>query len=525
MKLWNLPFFLPSLLGLQCDVVVLTSTNSTLQFESCRIPSFTMAEESTAETVIKSIFLTVFISLAIIGNTIVCVSIYKFKRLQTMTNYYVFNLAIADFLYGLTGMPLLLITTIAGKWMLGSALCQLSGTLQTLFVLVSIWTLCLISVNRYFAVGQHASYKSVYKKKRVLLSIACVWFIAAVVSSAPQFGWSSIIQGDNFCTIDGKDHISYSIFVVIFGYIAPLVVLIFLYTKIFLLLREHEKKMLDVRGGARKEAYSDNDRDSVEMSSTYKIESNRKDNILHDVHLNDIDVVEAVRPSEHKESSSDKFSTIERDGGEVNSNVNMTNDLKIPDQQEGSRNSEVFYQDEGANGCLDVSAHNEESDISRTASGSGTHLMANKKQIMNVTYRLETKEEQLSFRKPRTLSGIANALKMRRSTNSKKIKKFRTEARITRMLFVVVAVFFMCWTPLVIGTVLYAFNAEPKNFNLFSLGFVVASMNSICNPIIYAFMNQAFRKAFKDLFTGCKLGTDEPQTESQVQRTTGKITK
>ena len=486
-----------------------------------------MAEQSTVEIVIKSIFMSVFIVLAIIGNIIVCIAIKKYKRLQTMTNYYVFNLAIADLLYGLTGMPMLLITTVAGRWILGPALCQLSGTLQTLFVLVSIWTLCLIGVNRYFAVGKHSSYKSIYKKKRVFISIGSVWFTAGLISIAPHFGWSSILQGDNFCTINGKDDISYSIFVILFAYIAPLVLLTGLYTKIFFLLKEHEKKMTAMRG-SRKETRTESDFDSVDMSSTYKMENIKTEVDVRDVRFDNGGSM-IVQPPVNKElscvssiPSESPSSMIKEDGVEVNSNINTTNEpsadaVESPDQSEESGNKDVVEESSKESRYLDTSTENhnqdEGSNNSRTASGSGVNLIVYTKQSSNITF--EGKDEgTVQPRKTRTLSSIANALKKRRSTNSKKIKKFRLEAKITKMLFVVVAVFFICWTPLVIGTVLYAFNAEPKNFNLLSLGFVVASMNSICNPIIYAFMNQPFRKAFKDLMTGCKSRADESHTES-----------
>jgi len=484
-----------------------------------------MAKDSTAEIVIKSIFMSVFILLAILGNIFVCIAIKKYKRLKTMTNYYVFNLAIADLLYGLTGMPLLLVTTVTGEWVLGHALCQLSGTLQTLFILVSIWTLCLIGINRFIAVSKHASYKSIYRKKRVFISIAIVWCVACIVSVCPLLGWSSIKEGDNFCTINGKDNISYSVFVIIFAYIAPLVVLSGLYTKIFFLLREHEKRMMEIRGGGSFKSKSESEYDSVELSSTYKIENtigtlgdirfdNTNDELSHRTSKNDYhDLQNKSIPQECSSSEN---------GGEVNSNSNENEqvglDLKNPRHDNEGENNVALESQSKRSECSPASDQRSSPDenvrSSRTASGSAIHLILDTNQTVNATFHSDTNEGSLKPRKNRTLSGIANAIKKRRSTTSKKIKKFRSEAKITKMLFVVVAVFFVCWTPLVIGTVLYAVNAEPKNFNLLSLGFLVASMNSICNPIIYAFMNESFRNAFRDMFAGCRSPTEEPRTES-----------
>ena len=486
-----------------------------------------MAEFSTAEIVVKSIFMSVFTLLAIIGNILVCIAIRKYKRLMTMTNYYVFNLAIADLLYGLTGMPLLLITTVAGKWILGPALCQLSGTLQTLFVLVSIWTLCLIGINRYVAVAKHASYKSIYRKKRVFISIGIVWFAASLVSVSPHFGWSSIRQGDSFCTINGKDDISYSVFVILFAYIAPLLVLSCLYTKIFFLLREHEKKMMEMKG-LRSKANTESDYDSIELSAVSKINSMTKGENIHDVRLSNSGIELLRHTNIEADVAPDNRiplgSSSSGNGGEIESNAynaidQRENEDEVSGQVTGTGKDVILESAVEKNGYLDVSTRHDFTDESALApdrtSSSAIHLIYDAKQtVPNTPPTNTTNEGVMQPRKGRTLSGIANALKLRRSTTTKKIKKFRLEARITKMLFVVVAVFFVCWTPLVVGTILYAVNAEPKNFNLLSLGFVIASMNSICNPIIYAFMNDSFRKAFKDLFSGCKGFTEEPQTES-----------
>ena len=478
-----------------------------------------MAEPTLGETVVKSIFLTIFIILAIGGNILVCVAIRLNKRLRTLTNYYVFNLAIADLLFGLTGMPLLLVTSIAGKWILGDALCQLSGVLTTLFVLVSIWTLSLIGVNRYFAVGRPNSYKSTYRKKRVLISIGCVWGMAFLVAIAPVLGWSRIRQGDNFCTIDGKKHISYSVFIILGAYLCPLIILVSLYTKIFLILKEHEKTMAGMRGGAGsiKGGYSEGEFDSIDYSSSHKTDG-KGSSLPRDVKLDANDDAQKNNTVENKQ-----IPDRNRTGGELNANTkfqpeNLNGTAQNPDREEVPRNGNLKsdenadhreQNDDNADHVPEVNSHTLGD---RSASGSGIHLMMSSDTpgTPSVTYSVDpANNDNAVARKTRSLSGFAKSLKIKRSRSSKKLRKFLMEARVTKMLFVVVAFFFICWTPLVIGTIIYAFNAEPKNFNIFSFGIVVSCMNSIVNPIIYAFMNQMFRKAFKDLLIKCGCKADD----------------
>ena len=75
----------------------------------------------------------------------------------------------------------------------------------------------------------------------------------------------------------------------------------------------------------------------------------------------------------------------------------------------------------------------------------------------------------------------------------------RREIRITFMLLVVVIAFYICWIPFLIGSILYVFDAESRNFDLLTFGIVVASMNGAINPFIYAILGTNFRKAFKDI--------------------------
>lgn len=49
--------------------------------------------------------LILFIVLAVVGNTFVCVAIIMDRRLQNVTNYFLFSLAIADLLVSTLVMP------------------------------------------------------------------------------------------------------------------------------------------------------------------------------------------------------------------------------------------------------------------------------------------------------------------------------------------------------------------------------------------------------------------------------------
>ena len=88
--------------------------------------------------------------------------------------------------------------------------------------------------------------------------------------------------------------------------------------------------------------------------------------------------------------------------------------------------------------------------------------------------------------------------------------KLFKEIRITKMLFIVVFGFFLCWTPFLVASILYGLTAVPEELRLLTLGIMFACLNSVINPIIYAVMNRNFRDSFKQLWikfttiSGCK---------------------
>lgn len=73
--------------------------------------------------------MSVFIT-GLIGNALVCLSVYRNKSLQTVTNYYIVNLAVADFLVILICLPPTVYWDLTLTWNFGLVLCKLVLYLQ-----------------------------------------------------------------------------------------------------------------------------------------------------------------------------------------------------------------------------------------------------------------------------------------------------------------------------------------------------------------------------------------------------------
>ncbi|XP_075231268.1 allatostatin-A receptor-like [Lycorma delicatula] len=76
----------------------------------------------------------------------------------------------------------------------------------------------------------------------------------------------------------------------------------------------------------------------------------------------------------------------------------------------------------------------------------------------------------------------------------------RGKKRVTRMVVVVVAIFAICWCPIQVILVLKSIDRyEITNTSVMVqiVSHVLAYMNSCVNPILYAFLSENFRKAFR----------------------------
>lgn len=85
---------------------------------------------------------------------------------------------------------------------------------------------------------------------------------------------------------------------------------------------------------------------------------------------------------------------------------------------------------------------------------------------------------------------------------------FHETFQVIRMLFVVVAEFFVCWAPVHIMNTLCLFYRDEVYSYIGSTGIslihLVSYMSSCCNPITYCFMNRKFRQAFLGVFSCCR---------------------
>ncbi|XP_035213761.1 probable G-protein coupled receptor No9 [Stegodyphus dumicola] len=87
-------------------------------------------------------------------------------------------------------------------------------------------------------------------------------------------------------------------------------------------------------------------------------------------------------------------------------------------------------------------------------------------------------------------------------------KRFRTEAKATKTVGIIVGGFIMCWLPFFTVYLIMAFCEDCIPDLLFKVFFYLGYCNSALNPVIYGMVSKDFRFAFKKILCRCKLKDD-----------------
>ena len=150
--------------------------------------------------------ITVFMIIALIGNSIVISIFTSTKSLKTPSNYLVVNLAFADFFMMFTMGPPMIMCSYYRTWIFGPLGCQLYGMAGSMAGCMSIWSMTMIAFDRYNVIVKGIS-ATPLTKNGALARVAFIWAWAGVWTVLPMVGWSRYTP-EGSLTACGTDYLS-----------------------------------------------------------------------------------------------------------------------------------------------------------------------------------------------------------------------------------------------------------------------------------------------------------------------------
>lgn len=475
----------------------LSNSNSSQLFDTINNNSLLQQQQKqqqsstgvTSLQVLLASFLVALEFLTIFGNVLVLLAITLDFRLRSPSHFLMGSLAIADLLLSILVLPFHSLELYYNKWFFGEIFCEIFITCDVLCCTASIYLVTVISIDRYISITRPLRYESIMTQTRVYLLISFAWFLSIIVSMVrliwfkpgKNFKKNLATDAHNICEM--SEDFKYLLGSAALSYYIPLVVILFVYYKIFRLARHHMKFIKNNK-----------------VNSNNAIVGANRNGKSRQIEYND---TANIRLIEYKNDLVDNFCCC---------NLNGTNakhaDKKKSDASSVSCNSTkpIIENSSGAQTMILSNTNNTNNTSSKdicencrkSISLSSKVIQLKNNGILVTTTTTKTNDLTTRITTSKTKKGLSKTARflnfLRRFT------KFKTEQKAAKTLGIVVGCLILCWAPFFILSPLDGFCPQcniPKY--VFQVCIWLGYCNSAMNPLIYCLSSQEFRKAYKSI--------------------------
>lgn len=252
-------------------------------------------ESDRSSRVLTGCFLSVLILSTLFGNTLVCAAVTKFRHLRSkVTNFFVISLAVSDLLVAILVMPWKAVTEVAGFWPFG-AFCDIWVAFDIMCSTASILNLCVISVDRYWAISSPFRYERKMTPRVAFVMISMAWTLSVLISFIPvQLKWHKA-QPASFSEVnashrapltdncDSSLNRTYAISSSLISFYIPVAIMIVTYTQIYRIAQKQIRRISALERAAENAKIRHDSMGSssnVDSESSFKLSFKRETKVL-----------------------------------------------------------------------------------------------------------------------------------------------------------------------------------------------------------------------------------------------------
>lgn len=421
------------------------------------------------EAALTAASLSLIILLTVVGNILVILSVFTYKPLRIVQNFFIVSLAVADLTVALLVLPFNVAYSILGRWEFGIHMCKTWLTCDVMCCTASILNLCAIALDRYWAITDPINYAQKRTLKNVLMMIGGVWVLSLLISSPPLMGWNDWPREEDWnvetpCRLTAQK--GYVVYSALGSFYIPLFIMTIVYIEIFIAT----KRRLRERAKASKmNTLMCKHKSTNVVPSSKEVDHHDRESVSsetnHNEHPNGANG--NVKDKKHKKrDKKKKKDDDEKDKGKFLQPL-MMNEDSVTDNPDNSSGSQRHNQDQITVGETKVNIEEKKGNVKTKPE---VTIVVKKP---GAVYQFIEEKQRISLSK---------------------------ERRAARTLGIIMGVFVVCWLPFflmyVIGSFCPSCCPTEKLINFITwLGYI----NSALNPIIYTIFNLDFRKAFKKL--------------------------
>lgn len=154
-------------------------------------------------SIVVPIFFGLIVVVGLIGNSLVVLVVALNQQMRSTTNLLIINLAVADLLFIIFCVPFTATDYVLPSWPFGEVWCKIVQYLIVVTAYASVYTLVLMSVDRFLAVVHPIYSMNCRTQVNALIAIAVLWVVIPT-ACVPVF----LSNGEVVSVHDGKEYVS-----------------------------------------------------------------------------------------------------------------------------------------------------------------------------------------------------------------------------------------------------------------------------------------------------------------------------